>query len=123
MLKDIFLEHQNQFPAFLLHLFGICRSRHVIIPEQMQNTVYEELRETFPEVDAGVAGLPHRGVCRYDHVTEELGGDPGEPALLHGKRDDVGWPLAVQILPVQLCYGGVVNDKYGEFAVRTAQGV
>lgn len=72
----------------------------MIIPEQMQNAVDKELRETILELHAGLPGLPHRGVCRDDDVPEELGANPDKLSLLHGKRDDIGCPLAVQILSV-----------------------
>lgn len=89
----------------------------------MEYPVDQKRGQAFLEIDAGITGLPHRGVCRNDHVAKELGGYPGKPALLHGKRDDVGCPVTIQILLVQRFNVRVVNDKDGEFTVRTAQGV
>ena len=95
----------------------------MIVPDKMQDAVNEQLGKTGRKRDARLTGFPLRGICGNDDITEKQRIDIGEIAFLHGKGDDVGRSLVMQVMFVDLGDFLVVDDQNGKFVIRISQGV
>ena len=92
----------------------------MVKPQQVEQTVDQEDRHPLVEAHPVGCCFPGCSVQGDDHIAEEFLGQMLSPSLLHGKGQDVGRPLFVAVLLVELRHVGVVKEQNAQFAPRAA---
>ena len=113
----------QELVAFGFHFNGAVFAGFVVVAQQVQDPVHQQLVETLLKRQSRCRAFPLRGFRRNDHITEQLWRYFGIVSFLHGKCDDVGGAPAIEVLFVQGCDFGVVDDQDGELDIRIARGV
>lgn len=68
----------------------------------------------------GIAGSPLGG---DHHVTENLRLNATAFALLHGKRDHIGRPIPLQVIPVDHLNAGIIDNQNRQLGIRKSRDV
>lgn len=76
----------------------------MVIVQEMQDAMNEEIRDLIAEWVLPFKRLPLSGLNRNDHIAKHPGMDGGKRPAVHGKGQDIGWKIALEILPVKFCY-------------------
>ena len=76
----------------------------MVIAEEMQDAMNEEIHNLIAEGVLPFKRLPLRGLNRHDHIPEQVRMDVAKRLSNHGKGQDIGWKIALEVLPVQFCY-------------------
>ena len=109
----------------LLLRFHLCRlllaAPLMIVAEQMQDAVQQQKNQFMFERDTGGGGIVGRPLRRNHHIPQQLGLNTAPLAFLHGKGDHIGRPVTLQIVPVELLNGGVINNQNRQFRLRTSR--
>ncbi len=95
----------------------------MVITEQVQDTMDQQLVETLIYAEARRPPLPCTGIHGDDHITQQMGINVSMGPLAHGKCNDVGGSLALQIIPVELSDALIIHYQDGQLRFRRAQGV
>ncbi len=73
--------------------------------------------------DPGLVGIAGRTFSRDNHIAEQIGLDTGPLTFKHRKGNDVGRPVAPQVIAVDLLNPGVVEQNDRQFALRISRDV
>lgn len=93
----------------------------MIIAHQVQNAVDEKRHESFHEVHFRVFGLVKGRISGNHHVAEQIRGDIGKGAFLHGKGNHVGGAFVIQVCLVQPCDFFITDNQNGKLGIRKIQ--
>lgn len=113
----------QEFSTLGFHSPGFCFRYFVVISKQMQNTMNHEFRQTILHGHAGRQAFFRCCFQGNDNIPQQFRIDFGKCPLPHGKRDDIGGSFPLKIVLVQNSDLGIIKEKNGKFAIRTAQGV
>ncbi len=95
----------------------------MIITQQVKDAVHQKLGKTFFHAYASNFSFSRGSFNGNNHVAEKLRSDVIKLACSHGKCDDIGRAVSIEIFLIKLSYFGIINDKYGKLCIRTVQGV
>ena len=71
--------------------------------------------------DAGLGGISGRRLGGDHHVAKQLGAEIPSLPLAHGKGDDVGRLVPLQVVAIDDPDFGIVNDQDRQFGLRTSR--
>lgn len=85
----------------------------MVVAEEMQDAVDQQLVKAFIYAEPGHFGFLKTGIHRYDDIPKQLGIDIAMGPFTHRKGDDVGGPLMLQVVLIELSDTRVVYDQDG----------
>jgi hypothetical protein len=88
----------------------------------MQDTMeQQEIQFTFKRI-LRLTGITRGGFCRDNHITEQIGLDAAALTFLHGKRNNVGGSILVQVVAINLLDSSIINNQNRKMSLRTCRG-
>lgn len=93
----------------------------MIIAKQMENAVQQQKDELMLVGNAGFGGVPRCRLGGNHHVAKQLGAEIPSLPLAHGKGDDVGRLVPLQVVAIDDPDFGIVNDQDRQFGLRTSR--
>lgn len=94
----------------------------MVMTEEMENAVDHQENNFFPCFPAGGMRLAFGRLRRDDHIAQKMRRKVRGIDGCHGESDDIGRPVAFQILPIQAGDFFIVHDDDADFACFTPQG-
>lgn len=108
------------FPG--LHLLCLGGSpAFMIIAEQMENAMQQQKNQLMLKRDVRrrrILGGPFR---RNHHIPEQQGLQPAAFPFLHGKGDDVGRSITLQIISIDVADPGVIKNQNRQLRFRKSR--
>ncbi len=95
----------------------------MIVAEQMQNTVQQQKYKLMLERHTRFGGIGSSALGGDHHIPQQQRLQATPLSLLHGKRDDIGRPVALQVIAVDLLNAVVINQQNRQFCVRKSRDV
>lgn len=94
----------------------------MIVAHKVKDSVNHQEKDFWFRVSPHRPGLALGGLARDDHISENLGIDGGRISRRHGKNDDVGRTMAVEILAVQAGDLFIIDEDDADLMFLTCQG-
>lgn len=95
---------------------------NVIIAYQMENPMDQQLIEALHCLHSSVNGFLMGRVNRNHHITQKIRCDLGKRSLLHGKGNDIGRAVMVEIGGIKLGDLLIIHNQNRKLPFRIAQG-
>lgn len=95
----------------------------MVVAKQMQDAMQQQKAEFLLKRNIRFSSVSSRCVDGDNDITQDIGTKVPSLPLLHGKGDDVGRPVALQIVSIDLPDAGVVNQQNGQLGLRTSRDV
>ncbi len=109
LLENLFF-HPSHSPVLFLGAF-------MVIVQEMQDAMNKEIRNLIAEWVLPFKRLSLRGFNRNDHIAKYPWMGVGKRSAVHGKRQDIGWIIALEIVPVQPGNLRVIQEQNAYFRI------
>ena len=116
------MQEGEDFPLPRFHALGLGGTAALmIVTKQMENAVQQQKDQLMLVGDAGFGGIPRRRLGGNHHVAKQFGAEIPPFPLAHGKGDDVGRLIPLQVVAIDDPDFGIVNDQDRQFGLRTSR--
>ena len=93
----------------------------MIIIQKMQDAVNQKSIDCLLQGFPLTPGFITSRVNGNHHVSQHFGLHIGQRSSRHGKSDDVGRTLPVEVLRIEFCHTGIIREDNAQFLIMTIQ--
>ena len=119
--KTLFEQGEN-FLFTGLHLLRLrFAAPLMIVTKQMKDTVQQQKSQFMLHRDGRFGSILGSALRRDHHVSKQHGRQPAPFTFLHGKGNNIGRPVALQILAIDLLNPGIIENQDRQFRLRKSR--
>jgi hypothetical protein len=108
------------FPGFHPFRFSDCAPL-MIVAEQMQDAVQQQKYQFMLEGNSRVRRVRRRSFRGNHHIPQQQRLQAAPFPFLHGEGDDVGRPVALQIITIEPLNALIIQDQDRQFRLRISR--